>query len=217
MQLAMIGKARDSTSTRTRITVIPNRKQVVQEFPDPDASVDNFKNKLVFVGNMGAGKTTAIQSISDVAPVSTSMPRSIGHATAKFTLDYTTARLDDGELLHIYGVPGQKHLDFMWPLVCDGATGILVLVNACDPQRLAYTTLILDEFARLAPDASFTVGVTRSDLAPEFSLDEFRSALIAKGFRLPILKVDVREPAQVGFLIKILLSSRRAANCLSGT
>ena len=33
-------------------------------------------NKLVFVGGMGAGKTTAVRAISDVEPVSTEMPLS---------------------------------------------------------------------------------------------------------------------------------------------
>lgn len=179
--------------------------------------MDSFKNKLVFVGNTESGKTTAIESISDVAPVSTGMPAGIDEPATECTLDYTTARLDDGELLHIYGVPGQKHLDFVWSMVCDGATGVLVLVNACDPLRLDYTTLMLDEFSRLAPGAFFAVGVTRSDLAPGFRLDVFRNALLAKGFRLPVVKVDAREPAQVGFLIKILLSGRLAGRRWPGT
>lgn len=190
---------------------------MVPGFLDSDTSTESFKNKLVFVGNVGSGKTTAIESLSDVAPVSTRMPMEFDQPGAEFTLDYTTARLDDGELLHIYGVPGQKHLDFVWSMVCDGATGVLVLVNACDPQRLTYTTSMLEAFSRLAPSASFTVGVTRSDLASEFKLDEFRNALIAKGFRLPVVKVDVREASQARFLVKILLSGRRASRQLSGT
>ena len=179
--------------------------------------MDNFHNKLVFVGNMGAGKTTAIRSISDTDPVSTEMPMSgdqqiAGKSTTTVALDYSTVELDDGELLHIYGVPGQKYLDFMWPMVCEGAMGIIVLVNACDPQRLSSTTLVLDEFSRLAPDASFVVGITCSDIAPEFRLDEFRNALIVKGFRLPVMKFDAREPAQVEFLVKALLSCRFAGS-----
>lgn len=199
------------------MAAIPSQGQVVPGFLDSDTSTESFKNKLVFVGNVGSGKTTAIESLSDVAPVSTRMPMEFDQPGAEFTLDYTTARLDDGELLHIYGVPGQKHLDFVWSMVCDGATGVLVLVNACDPQRLTYTTSMLEAFSRLAPSASFTVGVTRSDLASEFKLDEFRNALIAKGFRLPVVKVDVREASQARFLVKILLSGRRASRQLSGT
>lgn len=203
-----MGKVGSPTGLRIGAGLV--QPQARRALPDSNADIDSFKNKLVFVGNVESGKTTAIESVSDVAPMSTRMPVAIGHTSAKFTLDYTTARLDDGDWLHIYGVPGQRHLDFMWPMVCDGATGILVLVNACDPERLAYTTSMLEEFSRLAPDASFTVGVTRSDLVSEFRLDEFRHALAAKGFHLPVVKVDTREPAQVRFLIKILLSGRSA-------
>ncbi|WP_329742359.1 GTP-binding protein [Dyella sp. A6] len=174
--------------------------------------MDNYQNKLVFVGHVGAGKTTAIRSISDVPPVSTEMPMSSeqidGKLTTTVALDYSTVELDDGELLHIYGVPGQKYLDFMWPMVCHGAMGIIVLVNACSPQKLTYAALMLEEFSKLAPHASFAVGVTRSDLVPSFRLDAFRNDLITKGFRLPVVKVDAREPEQVDFLVKILLSSR---------
>ena len=82
-------------------------------------------NKLVFVGSMGAGKTTAVRAISDVEPVSTEMPMSSDAMGDKVettvALDYSSIELDDGELLHVYGVPGQRYLDFMWPMVCEGA------------------------------------------------------------------------------------------------
>jgi len=91
-------------------------------------------NKLVFVGSMGAGKTTAVRAISDVEPVSTEMPMSEDAMGDKVettvALDYSSIELDDGELLHVYGVPGQRYLDFMWPMVCEGALGVIVLVSA---------------------------------------------------------------------------------------
>ncbi|AAW73687.1 hypothetical protein BRM22_12390 [Xanthomonas oryzae pv. oryzae] len=74
-------------------------------------------NTLVFVGGMGAGKTTAVRAISDVEPVDTEMPLSQdadGDKTyTTVALDCSLIELEDGELLHVYGVPGQKYLDFM--------------------------------------------------------------------------------------------------------
>ncbi|SBV50375.1 hypothetical protein XBLMG947_1153 [Xanthomonas bromi] len=107
-------------------------------------------NKLVFVGGMGAGKTTAVRAISDVEPVSTEMPLNDKTYTT-VALDYSSIELEDGELLHVYGVPGQKYLDFMWPLVCDGALGVIVLTNARDPQMLSATLALLREFSHIAP------------------------------------------------------------------
>lgn len=177
---------------------------------------DGFHNKLVFVGDMGAGKTTAIRAISDAEPISTEMPLSEADRTAEkstttVALDYSTVELGDGELLHIYGVPGQTYLDFMWPMVCEGALGVIVLVDASNPNLLATTEHLLNAFARMAPDASFAIGVTRCDLVADFRLIDIRSALLARGFKLPIMKLDARVPAQVEFLIKTLLSYSYAA------
>lgn len=176
--------------------------------------MDRFYNKLVFVGSMGAGKTTAIGSISDDDPVTTEMPLS-EHATVDkdsttVALDYGTVELEDNALLHLYGVPGQRYLDFMWPMVCQGAIGIIVLVNAGEADKLPSTVLLLRQFAALAPEASFMVGVTRSDQHPNFQLVEFRDALTAAGYRVPVMKVDARQAIQVDFLVKTLLSCRHA-------
>lgn len=170
--------------------------------------------KLAFVGNMGAGKTTAIRAISDREPVSTEMPISRGGEGGKthttVAMDYSTIELDDGELLHVYGVPGQRDLDFMWPLVCEGAVGIVVLVAADDADMVGQADALLREFARIAPAASFAVGVTRADLSDDFALLEFRDALGRRGHRLPMARLDARDAAQVETLIRMLLSYRYA-------
>ncbi|QEO95411.1 GTPase [Xanthomonas oryzae pv. oryzicola] len=140
-------------------------------------------NTLVFVGGMGAGKTTAVPAISDVEPVGTEMPLS---QDADGDKTYTAVALDTARsswktaLLHVYGVPGQKYLDFMWPLVCDGALGVIVLTNARDPQTLNATLALLREFTQIAPDASLAVGITMTDEVEDFLVPPFRDALVAE-------------------------------------
>ena len=172
-------------------------------------------NKLVFVGSMGAGKTTAVRAISDVEPVSTEMPLSqdaYGNKTyTTVALDYSSISLEDGELLHVYGVPGQKYLDFMWPLVCDGALGVIVLTNARDPQMLPSTLELLGEFSQIAPEASLGVGITMTDEVQDFLMPPFRNALAAEGFRIPVMRVDARSATQITFLVKSLLSYRHTS------
>ncbi|KGE50704.1 GTPase [Xanthomonas axonopodis pv. vasculorum] len=169
-------------------------------------------NKLVFVGGMGAGKTTAVRSISDVEPVSIEMPLSQDaygdKAYTTVALDYSSIELEDGELLHVYGVPDQKYLDFMGPLVCDGALGVIVLTNARDPQMLTATLELLREFSRIAPEASLAVGITMTDEVEDFLVPPFREALVADGFRVPVMRVDARSATQITFLVKSLLSYR---------
>lgn len=177
-------------------------------------------SKLVFVGDMGAGKTTAIAAISDHPPVSTDMPITDAQALDPLTgkthttvaLDYSSIDLGGDSLLHVYGVPGQASLDFMWPIVATGAVGVVVLVNALNPRALDSTVHLLGRFSELAPQASFAVGLTCHDRNPDFSLAGLRDGLVAAGWRLPLLRLDARQPAQVELLLRTLLAYRYAGS-----
>lgn len=177
-------------------------------------------SKLVFVGELGAGKTTAVRTLSDVEPVGTEMPLAAAEARDGKThttvaLDYSSIDLDGGDMLHVYGVPGQKHLDFMWPIVCDGAIGIVVLADARRENALDATLDLLGEFTRLAPQANFAVGATHTDRNNRFDLTRFRDALYEAGHRLPVLRVDARDRSQVEFLVRSLLSYREVGATLA--
>ena len=54
------------------------------------------------------------------------------------------------------------------------------------------------------------MGLTRTDQHGEVLIPQFRQALFAAGFRLPVMRVDARDPAQVTFLVRSLLSYRYA-------
>lgn len=73
----------------------------------------------------------AVCAISDVEPLITEMPLSEDARGDKVettvALDYSAIELDDGELLHVYGVPGQRYRELMWPMVCEGALGVIVV------------------------------------------------------------------------------------------
>ena len=72
--------------------------------------------KIIFTGPVGAGKTTAIAALSDIAPVSTAakatdMTRDRKEKTT-VAMDYGAMRLEDGGTVHLYGTPGQERFDF---------------------------------------------------------------------------------------------------------
>jgi GTPase SAR1 family protein len=94
--------------------------------------------KLLFTGPVGAGKTTAIASLSDEAPIKTDVVAS--DMTRRFkpettvALDYGVMRLPAGGKLHLYGTPlygtpGQERFDFMWEILTTGGVGLIVLLR----------------------------------------------------------------------------------------
>src|SRR5690606_28823714 len=70
-------------------------------------------------------------------------------------------------------------LDFMWPMVSEGALGVIVLVSAGSQYPLETTIELLQEFSRIAPQASLAVGITRTDQHGDVLVPQFRQALYA--------------------------------------
>ena len=97
--------------------------------------------KLVFAGPVGAGKTTAIKSLSDIEVVTTEASISDGGRAIKPTttvaMDYGLMKLASGDQVRLYGTPGQKRFDFMWDILSENALGVVLLVraDAPDPAR----------------------------------------------------------------------------------
>lgn len=94
--------------------------------------------KIIFTGPVGAGKTTAIGSLSDDAPLSTDenasdMTRERKPRTT-VALDYGVMKLDGKEKIHLYGTPGQERFDFMWDILTEGGIGLVLLLNNSRPD-----------------------------------------------------------------------------------
>ncbi len=120
--------------------------------------------KIVISGPVGAGKTTFVQSLSEIPVVNTdeTASESIGKATTTVALDFGMLTLD-GIPVHLFGTPGQDRFDFMWEILCEGALGLLVLVAGDKPQDFPHARKILEFITSRIP-VPFLVGVTRQDL-----------------------------------------------------
>jgi signal recognition particle receptor subunit beta len=171
--------------------------------------------KLIFTGTMGAGKTTAITAISEIAPVSTDVQRSEAGDDAKLTttaaLDYGEVTLPRGDMLRLYGTPGQARFDFMWRILSEGALGVVVLVDNRRPDPLADLREYLTAFRDIVAGSRAVVGVGRCDTHPVPDLDAYYDAAAEMGLSAPIVSVDVRRREDVLLLLDILFNQIEAA------
>ena len=172
--------------------------------------------RIVFAGPIGAGKTTAIGALSDVPPVATEVQsaeaQAVGKATTTVAFDYGQILLPAGDVVQLYGTPGQARFDFMWPLIAENAIGAVILADNRRADTLACTVNYVRQFAPRIAHGNCVVGVGRHQTGP--SLDDYADALDEAGFDLPVMAIDVRLRSQAMLLLDVLLARLEAARQL---
>ncbi len=171
--------------------------------------------KLLFAGPMGAGKTTAIRAISEIEPISTEVANTdlgeCNKAETTVAMDYGELTLDTGHVVHLYGSPGQRRFEFMWPLLAEGALGVVVLLDNSRPDPLADLTDFLDAFAAQIDAGRVVVAVGRLDTHARPGLDDYVDAIAARGQFLPVVDADVRRRDDVLGVLDLLFSQIESA------
>lgn len=168
-------------------------------------------NKIIFSGTVGAGKSTAINALSDIPTVSTEAVASDATAQLKPTttvaMDYGVLNLPGGEKVMLYGTPGQERFSFMWDILSEGGIGLVLLINNANPDPLKDLEGYLAAFRQFIAGTAVTIGVTHMDRAPEPGLDAYRSRLTEFGLSpMPaIFRADARSRDDVATLVKALL------------
>jgi signal recognition particle receptor subunit beta len=167
--------------------------------------------KLVFAGPVGAGKTTAIRTVTDREPISTEMPLSEGPIGSKTTttvaLDFSTATLDDGTPLLVYGLPGQERFAFMRSIVLEGAFGVVVVLDGSSADIGRECEHWMREIRAIRSDLAIVVGITHTDETPSFTLAPIREAIRRSGAPVPTFTFDARDRAQTIHLVRALLTT----------
>ena len=120
---------------------------------DDDFGALTHAFKIVVTGPVGAGKTTFINTISEIQTISTEAGITDGPVVGSKTT--TTVGIDFGRLtlagnmeLYLFGTPGQQRFDFMWDIVSEGMLGFIVLVDCSDPASYDPAREILEHFRR---------------------------------------------------------------------
>jgi len=169
------------------------------------------QHKIIFTGPVGAGKTTAITAISDIPPISTEQRATDETRDKKelttVAMDYGSMRLDNGEMLHLYGTPGQERFNFMWDLLLDGSIGVIIMIDDANPSPLDDLKAFIDAYQHFIQEHAVVVGVTRMELGKGLRIDDYRDSLLGRGMNVPVFEVDARQHDDVMMLVQALLYS----------
>lgn len=168
--------------------------------------------KIIFTGPVGAGKTTAINVISDIPTVrtesiATDMTRDQKHETT-VAMDYGRINLPNNTAVHLYGTPGQERFDFMWEILVEGGIGLVLLINNDRPNPIQDMRFFVSAFKDFIQNTALVIGVTHTDLKAQPSVSDYQRELSAIGLQgIPVFEVDTRERRDIVLLIESLLCS----------
>ena len=166
--------------------------------------------KIIFSGSMGAGKTTAIQALSEVSAIKTDVTNTDKAQHSKETttvaMDYGEITLEGGDRLRLYGTPGQARFDFMWKILAKGALGLIVLVDNSREDPVNDMLSFIDSFGEILARQAVVVGVGRCETHPVPTIDDYYAALSERNINIPLFSCDVRKAEDVLMLVQTLLS-----------
>lgn len=169
-------------------------------------------HKIIFTGPVGAGKTTAINVISDIPTVrtesmATDMTREMKPETT-VAMDYGRINLPDNAAIHLYGTPGQERFDFMWEILVEGGIGLVLLLNNNRPNPLQDMRFFISAFKEFIQSTALVIGITHSDIKAQPSISEYQRELSSIGLQgVPVFEVDTRQRRDIVLLIESLLCS----------
>jgi signal recognition particle receptor subunit beta len=164
--------------------------------------------KLLFIGEPGAGKTTCIESLSDIAPLVTDVRCTDELARLK---ENTTVAFDYGELslgdqgrLLLYGLPGQSRFRFMFDVVRENLLGVIVLVDAASSLALDGLRETLDAYESAIRELPCVVALNKNGKPPSALLEGCEALLRERGMVAPILVADARRREELVRMFDLL-------------
>lgn len=165
------------------------------------------QQKIIFTGPEGAGKTTAIQSISDTPPIKTDVVSSHKCKTKKrqttVAMDYGVININPGSKLHLYGTPGQKRFDFMWDILSSsGGIGLILLVDNTKADPFQDMHFFLKAFKHYIAKTKVVIGVTQMDLVNKPKIEDYQNQFINFAITPTVFSIDARNKSDVSKLIQ---------------
>ncbi|WP_184688310.1 GTP-binding protein [Saccharothrix tamanrassetensis] len=155
--------------------------------------------KIVVAGGFGTGKTTMVNSVSEIPPLHTEellTEAGVGvddvlgleqKETTTVALDFGRITINPEVVLYLFGTPGQNRFWFMWDELAYGAIGAVILV---DTRRLDSSFPSIDFFERRG--IPFIIAVNCFEGAHAYEVAEVRRALDVDE-AIPLVLCDARD------------------------
>ena len=171
------------------------------------------EHKIVVLGAMGAGKSTLVRALAGDRVVDTDVANTDSasdNLSTTVTMVYADIDLPNGDRLRLYGTPGQARFDFIWPVLLQGASGVLVLADASAASVADTLDRYLLALREHAPDVPAAIGLSKLDLAPHADIDALAMRAGDLLRPLPVVPFDPRSDAAVMLLMDVLMSEIEA-------
>jgi len=173
------------------------------------ANADVKEIKLILGGSIGAGKTTALRTISEIPPIHTEARASdiVRRMKSETTvaMDYGELTLPNGKKLRLYGTPGQVRYEFMSDILCRGGLGLVLLINNAGDNPMHELTHYLRVYGDFVKKTGAVLGITHMDQKTAPGLQDYEAYLAREKWKIPVFSVDVRKREQILAMLETLI------------
>ncbi len=159
--------------------------------------------KIIFTGSIDAGKSTAIHTISAIGDINTATAEKITS-----TMDYGQLYLANNEKIDLYGTLGERRFEFMSATLCQGALGLIILINNTHKNPLNEVDYYLNLNADFLTKNPAVIAVTHYDEVNTPSVENYQTYLQQRGYTWPVVSADARDKKDIATLINALLLMR---------
>ncbi|MEL6152141.1 MAG: ATP/GTP-binding protein [Chloroflexota bacterium] len=159
--------------------------------------------KVLVTGPFSSGKTSLIQSISEIDVVSTEGFAADGQPT--IAMDFGRVSIPEDDLyLYLFGTPGARRFDlrmFQNPMMQEGFLGIIFVVDSARPEMFREARSIMHVLLMYA-DVPFVIAANKQDRAGAWSHDDVGGWLLrGQTEYVPVLPCVATNPASAQLVL----------------